>query len=180
MGHQYNHVQEILQGLGELSSLWRKPQNKYKALCGLQEYTRLAASLRRESGGARNPEQMNRAAVTIISALLQEISEMLFTEDSPSPPSLGRQWPRLRAIMGLGPPDLGQGFYFLGILDCAAQLASLGSLGMFRTQFVEKIIGLIFKSTVPEYRWKAVSDTIHSCCFAEFWGMISLNHLRYR
>ena len=160
MGHQYNHVQDILQGLGELSSLWRKPQNKYKALCGLQEYTRLAASLRRESADARNPEQMNRAAVTIISALLKEVSEMLFTEDNPSPPSLGRQWPRLRAILRLGPPDLGQGYYFLGLLDCAAQLASLGNPGMFRTQCVEKIIGLIFKSTVPEYRWKAVSNTL--------------------
>ena len=160
MGHQYNHVQEILQGLGELSSLWRKPQNKYKALCGLQEYTRLAASLRRESGDARNPEQMNRAAVTIISALLERVAEMLFADDSPSPPNLGRQWPRLRATLHLGPPDLGQGYYFLGLLDCAAQLASLGNPGMFQTQFFEKFISLIFESTVPEYRWKAVSRTL--------------------
>lgn len=152
---------EILEGLGELSSLWRTPQNKYKALCGLQEYTRLVSSLRRESADALNAEQMRKAAATIISALLAKVGEMLLTEDSVSPPRLRRQWlgPRSRTVLRLGPPDLDQAYYFLGLLDCAAQLATLGNPAMFRAQFVEKVMCLIFESTVPEYRWKAVSST---------------------
>ena len=162
MGHQYDHVLEILEGLGELSSLWRRPQTKYKALCGLQEYTRLASSLRRESADATNAEQMRRAATTIVSALLEKVGEMLLTEDSLSPPRLGKQWPKTRTIVGLGPPDLDKGYYVLGLLDCAAQLATLGNPGMFPVQFVDKLMSLILENNVPEYRWKAVGSTLNS------------------
>ena len=165
MGHQYNHVLEILEGLGELSSLWRTPQNKYKALWGLQEYTRLASSLNRESADAINAEQMRTAATTITSALLAKIGEMLLTEDSLSPPRLRNQWPKTRTTFRLGPPDLDQGYYVFGLLDCAAQLATLGSPGMFPVQFFDKVMSLILENNVPEYRWKAVGSTLNSLLF---------------
>lgn len=156
---------EILEGLGELSSLWRTPQNKYKALWGLQEYTRLASSLHRESADAINSEQMRRAATTIISALLAKVGEMLLTEDSLSPPRLRNQWPKTRAIIHLGPPDLDQGYYVYGLLDCAAQLATLGNPAMFPVQFVDKVMRLILENNIPEYRWKAVGSTLNSLLF---------------
>ena len=153
---------EILKGLGELSSLWRTPQKKYKALWGLQEYTRLASSLHRESADAINAEQMRRAATTIISALLAKVGEMLLTVDSLSPPRLRNQWPKMRTMVRLGPPDLDQGYYVFGLLDCAAQLATLGNPGMFPVQFVNKVMSLILENNVPEYRWKAVGSTLNS------------------
>lgn len=160
-GHQYNNVQQILEGLTELSSLWQLPQNKYKALFGLQEYTRLASSLCRECSDAPNPERMREAAAIIVSALFEKIGELLVLESSPSMPRLGNQWPRLRIIIGLGPPQLDQGYYFLGLLDCAAQLATLGSPRLHGVDFAERVKRLVFESTVREYRWKAVSGLFH-------------------
>ena len=162
MGHQYNHVLDLLEGFGELCSLWRTPQNKYRALLGLQEYARVASSLCRESAHAVHTERMRRAAATIIPALIDKVYEMLSTEEGPSSPNLQGQWPRLRSLLCLGPPDLNQGYYFLGLLDCAAQLATLGIPNVLKAEFVEKLMRLIVESTVREYTWKAVSSTLSS------------------
>ena len=95
---------------------------------------------------------MRRAAATITSALLEKVGEMFLTEDSLFVPRLGRQWPRSRYVIHLGPPDHHQGYRFLGFLDCAPQLATLRHPGMFRVQCVDKTICLVLESTVPEYR----------------------------
>lgn len=161
MANQYNQVQQILEGLTELSSLWQMPQNKYKALFGLQEYTRLASCLCRESSDAPKPGQMREAAAIIVSAIFKEIGELLRLESSPSVPRLGKQWPRLRTMIGFRRPQLHQGYYFVGLLDCAAQMAALGSPGLHPVEFVERVKRLVFESTVREYRWKAVSGSFH-------------------
>ena len=162
MGHQYNHVLDLLEGFGELCSLWRKPQNKYRALCGLQEYARVASSLCRESAHAIHVGRMRQAAATIIPALIDKVYEMLSTEEGPSSPNLQGQWPKIRSLLRLGPPDLNQGYYFLGLLDCAAQLATLGIPNVLKAEFDEKLGRLIVESTVRQYTWKAVSSTLIS------------------
>jgi len=158
-------VQQILEGLTELSSLWQTPQSKYKALFGLQEYTRLASSLSRESFDEPNLGHMRKAAAIIVSALLEKTGELLTLESCPCLPRLGNQWPRLRTMIGLGPPQLDQGYYFLGLLDCAAQLTALGGPGLYPDGFVDKVKRLVFESTVREYRWKAVSGSFQMIRF---------------
>jgi len=104
---------------------------------------------------------MREAAAIIVFALLEKIGELLTLESCPCLPRLGNQWPRLRRMIGRGPPQLDQGYYFLGLLDCTAQLAALGGPGLYPDGFVEKIKRLVFESTVREYRWKAVSGSFH-------------------
>lgn len=150
-------MQQILEGLTELSSLWQSPQSKYKALCGLQEYIRLASSLCREYAFRPEPGRTKEATEFIVSALLQKVSELLITESSSNLPTIGRQWPRTRAIIGLPPPDLDRGYYFIGLLDCAAQLATVTSIDVFPDGLLDRVARWVVESSIPEFRWKAVS-----------------------
>lgn len=174
VGHQYNNVQQILEGLTELSLLWQRPQSKYKALWGLQEYTRLAYSLSRESAFALKSGEVREATALIVSALLQKVDELVNSESSASSPRLRRNWNKTRTLMGMGPPDIDQGYYFLGLLDCAAQLATVGSPEMLPIDFAEKVRRLVFESIVPEFRWKAVS-TIGNASIKATWLAADIN-----
>jgi len=154
-GHQYNGIQQILEGLVQLSALWQTPQTKYKALWGLQEYTRLASSLCQE---ATLNDHLREAAAIVVPALLDRVEVLLDKETRTSPPRLGGQWPKVRPLMNLPPPVLDRGYYYFGVLDCAAQLATLIDLWLHRESLFKKMIRIILISDVPEYRWKAVSS----------------------
>ena len=156
--HQYDRlITDTLGGLTELLSLWQTPQTKYKALWGLQEYTRLSFSLCRESRTDPNPDPMRQAAAVIIPALLQKVEELLATADNArSPPELGGQWAKFRVATKLPCPTLDRGWYYLGVLDCAAQLATLIDMGVARGSLLDKMWHLVRTSKTPEYRWKAM------------------------
>lgn len=55
------------------------------------------------------------------------------------------------------PPDLDQGYYYYGLLDCISQLASVSNPQMLGEGLQNRIKDLICDSVVPEFRWKAVS-----------------------
>ena len=158
---QYQHTQQILEGLNQLFALRQRPQTKYEALCSLQEYTRLAASLARESTLEPGESQVREAATIIVSALLNKLEEILVKEDESNPPKLGGQWPRVLATCQLGPPDLDRGWYFWGVLDCASQLTSLVDPRTLSSGIVKRLERLLFESKTSEYRWKAVSIPLY-------------------
>ena len=163
-GHQYNHIERILQGLNELFLLWQSPQTKYKALWGLQEYVRLTTSIRRQATEAINDEAMARAADTILPALIAEVETLIGNETRISMPSLGGQWPKTRRALDLEPPALNQGYYLIGLLDCAAQLAVYIDIAVYRREFVPKLQDIFRTSSVAEYRWKSVCRFQFSPC----------------
>ena len=60
--------------------------------------------------------------------------------------------------MGCGPPDLDRGWFYYGLLDCAAQLSGLTDPNTLHHKgILDEMKDLIFKGESPEYRWKAVS-----------------------
>ena len=161
-GGQYGNIQQILDGLTELVTLWQRPQTKYRALCTLQEYTRIATSLHRESSNPANSNDVKKATAMIVTALLEKIGAIVECESTPFPPKLGGQWPKTRLLMPFGHPNLDHGYYFLGLLDCTAQLAALTSLQMLPPGVIREMKSLIFNSVHPEYRWKAM-EVFLSC-----------------
>jgi hypothetical protein len=159
---QYQHTQQILEGLNQLFALRQRPQTKYEALYGLHECTRLVTSLTRESTLEPGKTQVRQAATIIVSALLDKLEDILVKEDESNPPKLGGQWPRVLATCQLGPPDLDRGWYFWGVLDCASQLTSLVDPRTLGSGIVKKVERLLFESKTSEYRWKAVSVPFYS------------------
>ena len=123
----------------------------------MQEYTRLAASLTRESTLVPDETQVREAATVIVSALLDKLDVILEKEDGSTRPKLGGQWPRTLATWQRGPPELNRGWYYYGLLDIGSQLTALADPESLRRGFVDRIQQLIIKSETPEYRWKAVS-----------------------
>ena len=100
---------------------------------------------------------MINIASIILPALVEKVELLVDAETRTSLPTLRGNWPRLRTLLDLPPPTLNRGYYLYGLLDCAAQLATMADLSVHRQTFLEKIKALIFTSEVREYRWKAVS-----------------------
>jgi len=154
---QYNQTQQILEGLNHLFALRQKPQTSFEALCGFQEYTRLATSLTRESSLAADRDQVREAAAVIVMTLLLKLDRILPEENSTSWPEPGSKWHKLLAAINWETPKLDRGWYYFGLLDCAAQLAALVDPSMLPKGFISSIKQLIFRKASLEYRWKAVS-----------------------
>ena len=70
----------------------------------------------------------------------------------------------MRATLGCGPPDLDRGWFYYGLLDCAAQIAALTDTKSLRDKGIfEGMRELIFGDESQEYRWKAVSTPVLMC-----------------
>lgn len=161
-GGQYNHIREIIGGLNQLVHVWQKPQKKYQALCGLQEYTRLATCLCREAAIADESGELRTAAAAIVSALVDKVDDMLAVENPNFPPELARRWHKALAVISRGPPDLDQGYHYYGLLDCISQLSAVSDPQMMGEGLSNRVKDLIFDSVVPEFRWKAI-EILFSC-----------------
>lgn len=161
-GGQYNHIREIIGGLNQLVNVWQKARTKYQALCGLQEYTRLATSLCREAAIADESGELRTAAAAIVSALVDRVGEMLAAENPRFPPDLAKRWHKALAIISRGPPDLDQGYAYYGLLDCVSQLFAVSDPEMMGEGLLKRVKDLIFDSVVPEFRWKAI-EILFSC-----------------
>lgn len=146
----------------QLVNVWQRPQTKYQALCVLQEYTRLATSLCRQSEIADGSGELRTAAAAFVAAIIDKVNEMLTAENGEFPAELARRWHKLIASFGRGPPDLDRGYYYYGLLDCVSQLAAVSAPQMLEEGLQKRVKDLIFGSVVPEYRWKAVS-TLQFC-----------------
>ena len=155
--HQYNQIQQILEGLSQLSSLWSREQTRYKALWGLQEYCRLASALCFESISGPNASTMIEAAATIISGLLEKIESLLSKAMIRLPSRLSTRWMKIRPLLNLGPPAMSSDYYLFGLLLCTGQLGTLVDLELFHKSLNDKLEQMIIICNVPEYRWKAVS-----------------------
>lgn len=137
-------------------------------LCSLQEYIRLVVSLTRESTreGVEEDErqQIRKNAAIIVSTLLDKLYTLVeeeAQEPSPGRPTIGSQWPKVRAAIGRGPPNLDRGWFYYGILDCLSQLSGLTDTNTLHHKgILDKMKKLIFGDESPEYRWKAVSTTV--------------------
>ena len=92
-----------------------------------------------------------------MSALVDKVDEILTMENGKFPPELARRWHKALAVISRGPPDLDQGYYFYGLLDCVSQLAAVSDPRMLGEGLLDRIKDLVFDSVVPEFRWKAVS-----------------------
>ena len=99
---------------------------------------------------------MKEAATFIVLALLEKVDGLLTAETETSSPRLGGQWMKTRRVLGTEGPTLGRGYFFFGILDCAAQLATLADVSALRDGFFDQMRRLCSTSDVPEYRWKAM------------------------
>lgn len=161
-GGQYNHIREIIGGLNQLVDAWQRPRTKYQALCGLQEYTRLATSLCREAAIADESGELRTAAAAIVSALVDKVDDILAVENPRFPPKLANQWHKALAIISRGPPDLDQGYHYYGLLDCLCQLSAVSDTQMLGEGLLNRVKDLIFDSVVPEFRWKAI-EILFSC-----------------
>ena len=161
-GGQYNHIREIIGGLNQLFDVWQRPRTRYQALCGLQEYTRLATSLCREAAIGDESGELRTAAAAIVSALVDKADEMLAVENPKFPPELAKRWHKALAIVSRGPPDLDQGYHYYGLLDCISQLSALSDPQMMGERLSNRVKDLIFDSVVPEFRWKAI-EILFSC-----------------
>lgn len=161
-GGQYNHIREIIGGLNQLVNVWQKPRTKYQALCGFQEYTRLATSLCREAAIADESGELRAAAAAIVSALVDKVDEMLAAENPRFPPELAKRWHKALAVISRGPPDLDQGYSYYGLLDCISQLSAVSDPQMMGAGLLNRVKDLIFDSVVPEFRWKAI-EILFSC-----------------
>ena len=130
---------------------------KYQALCGLQEYTRLATSLCQESAISDKSGELRTAATAIVSALFDKADEILAVENRNFTPELARRWHKALATISRGPPKIDQGDCYYGVLDCVSQLATVSDPQMLGEALLNRVKDLIFDSVVPEFRWKAVS-----------------------
>lgn len=101
--------------------------------------------------------ELRIAAAAIVSALVDKVDEILGVENGTSPPELASRWHKALAIIARGPPDLDQGYYYYGLLDCVSQLAAVSDPPVLGEGLLNRLKDLIFDSGVPEFRWKAVS-----------------------
>ena len=127
----------------------------------MQEYTRLATSLCRESAIEDESGELRKSVAAIVTSLFDKVNEILATEKRNSPPELANRRHRALAFFSLGPPSLDQGYYYWGLLDCVSQLAAVSEpqmLGQGSDGLLKRVEDLIFDSVVPEFRWKAVSN----------------------
>ena len=154
----YGRIRDIVSGLNQLLNIWRRPRTKYQALCAVQEYTRLVTSLGRESATADSSSELPTAAAALATALIDKVDEILAEENGAFPSELARRWHLALAFFSRGPPDLDQGYYYYGLLDCVSQLAAVSNPDFLGAALVDRVKDLIFNSVVPEFRWKAVSD----------------------
>lgn len=111
----------------------------------------------RESFQTMDREQVRKAAAVIVMTLLLKLDKILIEEDSSAWPDPGTKWHKLLAAIQWNTPDLDRGWYYFGLLDCAAQLAALVEPAVLPQGFVGRIKKLIFRKASLEYRWKAVS-----------------------
>ena len=125
----------------------------------MQEYTRLVTSRCRELDITDVSNEIRKAVVAIVTSLLDQVNGILATENGNFPPELVTRWHRTRAFFTRGPPILNQGWFYYGLLDCVSQLAAVSEPRMLGQGLVDKVETLIFDSVVPEFRWKAVSDS---------------------
>ena len=147
----------MIGGVNQLVNIWQKPWAKYQALCGLQEYTRLATSLCLESDVSDKSDELRTAATALVSALFEKADEILAVENTNFTPKLPRRWHKVFATFLRGPPRIDQGDSVCGVLDCVSQLATVSDPQMLGNALLDRLKGLIFDSVVPEFRWKAVS-----------------------
>ena len=125
----------------------------------------MATSLCRESAIADESGELRIAATAIVTALVDKVEEMLAAENGKFSPELASRWHKALAIFSRGPPDLDQGYYYYGLLDCVSQLAAVSDTGLLGVGLLKIVKNLILDSVVPEFRWKAVSVP-RSCCEA--------------
>ena len=92
-----------------------------------------------------------------MSALVDKVDETLIVENGSFPAGLAKRWHKVLAFISRGPPDLDQGYYYYGLLDCVSQLAAVSDPQLLGVKLLDRVKDLIFDSAVPEFRWKAVS-----------------------
>ena len=121
----------------------------------------------RESAPVAERQQVRESIILVVSTLLDKIHALLAEEGQEHPrgrPKIGGQWRRTRAAIGCGPPDLDRGWFYYGLLDCAAQISSLTDTNSLRDKGIfEEMRQLIFGDESQEYRWKAVSVPVLMC-----------------
>ena len=125
----------------------------------MQEYARLVTSRCRELEIVDVPTEERKAVVVIVTSLLDQVNGILAAENGKFPPDLAKRWHKTSAFFSRGPPSLDQGWFYYGLLDCVSQLAAVSEPRMLGQGLVNRVETLIFDSVVPEFRWKAVSDS---------------------
>ena len=103
--------------------------------------------------------EVRKAVVAIVTSLLDQVNGILAAENGIFPPELARRWHRTNAFFSRGPPFLDQGWFYFGLLDCVSQLAAVSEPQMLGQGLLNRVEALIFDSVVPEFRWKAVSNS---------------------
>ena len=103
---------------------------------------------------------MRRGIAQFVSTLLEKIDEIFAIEFEIPPSNLGNYWHRYLAAFHRGPPKLDRGYYFYGLLDCTAQLATIVHPDMVPVRLSQRLMQLIEEHTVAEFRWRAVSHTL--------------------
>lgn len=117
----------------------------------------------RESAPAAERQQVRESVTLVVSTLLDKIHALL-AEEGRGRPKIGGQWHKTRAAIGRGPPDLDRGWFYYGLLDCAAQISVLTDINTLRDKGIfDGMRQLIFGDESQAYRWKAVSIPVLIC-----------------
>ncbi len=143
--------------------LFERQDERYEALFGLQELTRvtLAAYLYNKvvaSPAADNQDEEDRPgylAEWIMQRILKILSEYDQFETNVSCPST--KWEYLIAFLNRGPPSFDKYFYLYGLLDCATQLGRVVDHDRTPQPLRERMERIVRDSKDDSFRWKAVS-----------------------
>ncbi|MCJ1389386.1 hypothetical protein MMC18_002243 [Xylographa bjoerkii] len=162
MGTGPPNVQSTLKGLEKaLKPFWISPNQLFKALCTLQELTRITIALHAYGEAMAHVDKMAHAkiqqcsdklGVVIIDKILSILKSDQGFQNDVGPKSIYLEY--FVAFANRGPNDLGRYYYQYGLLDCVSQLSGILSSEKFPLDLSSTLLKIIATSQEATYRWK--------------------------
>lgn len=147
----------IANACDEIVRLWQRDQTDYLILLRFQELIRLATTIRLiDDSDAGRRESIDADAFRKIMGKLSETIRDKFFESSAGGPS--GHIKDVLVTLARGVPEFDKGYFFYGLLDCAAQLGRYLHLEDIPRELRTTIKSLLSPSSTSIFRWKAVSS----------------------
>lgn len=141
----------------EIVRLWQKDQTGYLVLLSFQELIRLATTVRPSNDSdAGRKESIDADALKKIMAKLSETIRDKFFGSSTGGP--GGHVKDVLLTFTKGRPTFDEGYFFYGLLDCAAQLGRYVRPNDIPSELIATKESLLSLPCDPLFLWKAVSS----------------------
>ncbi|MCJ1461908.1 hypothetical protein MMC07_000507 [Pseudocyphellaria aurata] len=151
---QNANLHAISEGCDEILRLWQNPQTKYLALLGFQELIRLATAIRSIKGSDAGEDKFIDA-----DALKRIMIKLGGTIRDVYDSSVGGTSSHLRDVLvtfTIKSPRFNKGYYFYGLLDCAAKLGQHIRPTDISPELKAMGESLLSISSDSVFRWKAI------------------------